>query len=62
MIRKSDECLLAGVALDWHVAGNDYIDLTCGYSAANFGQSFPLDRSCQSAVADSEPISLANRM
>lgn len=24
----------------WDVAGNDYIDLTCGYSAANFGHSF----------------------
>ncbi|MEZ6149192.1 MAG: aspartate aminotransferase family protein [Pirellulaceae bacterium] len=30
----------AGARL-WDVAGNDYIDLTCGYSAANFGQSFP---------------------
>lgn len=25
----------------WDVVDNDYIDLTCGYSAANFGQSFP---------------------
>lgn len=25
----------------WDVAGNDFIDLTCGYSAANFGQAFP---------------------
>lgn len=30
----------AGARL-WDVADNDYIDLTCGYSAANFGQSFP---------------------
>ncbi len=27
-------------ALLWDVAGDDYIDLTCGYSAANFGQCF----------------------
>lgn len=25
----------------WDVADNDFIDLTCGYSAANFGQAFP---------------------
>ncbi len=25
----------------WDTAGNDYIDLVCGYSAANFGQAFP---------------------
>ncbi len=25
----------------WDTAGREYIDLTCGYSAANFGQAFP---------------------
>ncbi len=25
----------------WDTDGNDHIDLTCGYSAANFGQAFP---------------------
>ncbi len=25
----------------WDVEGHDFIDLTCGYSAANFGQCFP---------------------
>ncbi len=25
----------------WDVDGRDFIDLTCGYSAANFGQAFP---------------------
>lgn len=30
----------AGARL-WDVEGHDYIDLTCGYSAANFGQAFP---------------------
>ncbi len=25
----------------WDMQGNEYIDLTCGYSAASFGQAFP---------------------